>query len=189
VILGAVLACSASLLYNVGQALDAREAPAAESLRPALLLRLVRRPRWLAGTGLNLLGWPLQALAVGLAPLAVVQPSLAFGLLALLAIGSRTPGVRVGRRDVGATLAIFAGVVVVAAVSGVASREPGTGVEPAVVLGALGRSWRSPRAAPSRGAGSRRSSSSTRYTAVAPARRCCGWRRRARPPASGCWPR
>ena len=64
VILGAVLACSASLLYNVGlalQALDAREAPAEESLRPALLLRLVRRPRWLAGTGLNLLGWPLQA--------------------------------------------------------------------------------------------------------------------------------
>ena len=44
------------------QALDAREAPAEESLRPALLLRLVRRPRWLAGTGLSgLLGWPLQA--------------------------------------------------------------------------------------------------------------------------------
>jgi hypothetical protein len=126
VILGAVLACSASLLYNVGlavQALDAREAPADESLRPALLLRLVRRPRRLAGTGLKLLGWPLQALALGLAPLAVVQPSLAFGLLALLAIGARTPGVRVGRRDVGATLAILAGVVVVAAVSGAASHD------------------------------------------------------------------
>lgn len=140
-ILGAVLACSASLLYNVGlalQALDAREAPGEESLRPALLVRLVRRPRWLAGTGLNLLGWPLQALALSLAPLAVVQPSLAFGLLALLAIGARTPGVRVGRRDVAATLAILAGVVVVAAVAGSASHEPGTRAELAVVLGALG---------------------------------------------------
>lgn len=43
-----------------------------------------------------------------------------------------------GRRDVGATLAILAGVVVVAAVSGAASHEPGTGVELAVVLGTLG---------------------------------------------------
>ena len=64
-IVGAVLACTASLLYNVGlalQALDARDAPAEERLRPALLRRLVRRPRWLAGTGLSgLLGWPLQA--------------------------------------------------------------------------------------------------------------------------------
>ena len=64
-IVGAVLACSASLLYNVGlalQALDARDAPAEERLRPALRRRLVRRPRWLAGSGLSgLLGWPLQA--------------------------------------------------------------------------------------------------------------------------------
>ena len=42
-----------------------------------------------------------------------------------------------GRRDVVATLAILAGVVVVAAVSGAASHEPGTGVELVVVLGTL----------------------------------------------------
>ena len=39
----------------------------------------VRRGRWMLGTGLSILGWPLQVIALLLAPLVVVQPALAAG--------------------------------------------------------------------------------------------------------------
>ena len=101
-------------MYNVAialQALEARNVPAEHGLRPSLLLRLVRRPRWLAGAALNFLGWPVQTVALLLAPLTVVQPCLAAGLLLLLAIATRVLHERVGRREVVAILAIVLGVV------------------------------------------------------------------------------
>src|SRR3954471_15682365 len=119
-LLGIVAACTASSLYNVGlavQALDAREAPDDEGLRPTLLVRLVRRRRWLLGTGLNLVGWPLHAAALLLAPLTVVQPSLAFGLVLLLVVGSRHLGERVGARELAAIASILTGVVLLGAVA------------------------------------------------------------------------
>ena len=84
--------------------------PVDHGLRTSLIARLLRRPRWLAGTALGLLGWPLQAVALLLAPLTVVQPGLAFGLILLLAVGARTLREPVGARDVAAVVAIVAGV-------------------------------------------------------------------------------
>jgi drug/metabolite transporter (DMT)-like permease len=120
VVLGALAACAASSMYNLGvalQAIEAREVPPDRSLRPTLVARLARRPRWLAGTALGVLGWPLQAAALLLAPLTVVQPALAFGLTLLLVLGVRTLGEHVGTRDVAAVLAIVAGVGGLAAVA------------------------------------------------------------------------
>src|SRR5580765_6248828 len=104
-LLGTGAACAASSLYNAGlalQALDAREAPGEEGLRLSLLGRLVRRRRWLVGTALNVLGWPLQTVALVFAPLALVQPALAFGLVLLLGIAAHQLGERVGTREVAA---------------------------------------------------------------------------------------
>jgi drug/metabolite transporter (DMT)-like permease len=140
VILGIGAACGASSLYNVGlalQALDAREAPAAEGLRPTLLARLVRRRRWLLGTGLNLLGWPLQAGALLLAPLTVVQPALAFGLILLLVIGTRHLDEHVGAREALAVLAICAGVALLALVAPEASTRHASSGAVAAVLGGV----------------------------------------------------
>jgi hypothetical protein len=112
-ILGILAAIAAATLYSLGfslQALDAREAPAEEHLRPALALRLLRRVRWLSGTGLSMLGWPLQVLALGLAPLVVVQPALALGLPVLMVMGQRILGERAGRREHLAVAAIIVGV-------------------------------------------------------------------------------
>ena len=86
-VLGIAAAIGASSLYSLGialQAMDAKQAPADDHLRVALVWGLVRRARWLTGTGLSILGWPLQVVALMLAPLVVVQPALAFGLLVLM---------------------------------------------------------------------------------------------------------
>jgi drug/metabolite transporter (DMT)-like permease len=113
-VLGIGAAVGASTLYSVGialQALDAREAPHDEHLRLALVAGLLRRARWLLGTGLSILGWPLQVVALLLAPLVVVQPALAMGLLVLLLIAERMLGERAGRYEYMAMSAIVLGVI------------------------------------------------------------------------------
>jgi hypothetical protein len=113
-ILGIAAAVAASTLYSLGvalQAMDAKRAPHGQHLRVALARNLVRRARWLAGTGLSILGWPLQVLALLLAPLVVVQPTLAAGLLVLLLAGQRMLGEHAGRREHLAVAAIVLGVL------------------------------------------------------------------------------
>jgi hypothetical protein len=113
-VLGIGAAVGASSLYSLGialQALDAREAPPEEHLRVALVAGLLRRARWQLGTGLSILGWPLQVVALLLAPLVVVQPALAVGLLVLLLLGERMLGEHAGRSEHVAMLAIVLGVL------------------------------------------------------------------------------
>src|SRR5882757_2358888 len=113
-VLGIGAAVGASTLYSLGialQAMDAKESPQQEHLRLALVWRLVRRARWLKGTGLSILGWPLQVVALLLAPLVVVQPMLAAGLLVLLYFGRRMLGEHAGRREHIAVCAIVLGMV------------------------------------------------------------------------------
>lgn len=115
--LGIAAAVGASLLYNTSialQALEAREVPGEHALRPSLLGRLVRNRRWLGATGLGLLGWPLEIAALLLAPLTVVQPCLASGLILLLWLGARKLGEAPGLREALAVAAIVAGVAGVA---------------------------------------------------------------------------
>jgi hypothetical protein len=116
-ILGIVAAVAASTLYSLGvalQAMDAKRTPHAEHLHPALALNLLRRARWLAGTGLSMLGWPLQVVALLLVSLVVVQPTMAIGLLVLLFFGQRMLDERAGQREYLAMCAIVLGVVGVA---------------------------------------------------------------------------
>lgn len=113
-VLGILAAVGASTFYSLGialQALDAKEAPPEEHLRLALAWRLARRARWLAGTGLSILGWPLQIVALMLAPLVVVQPALAAGLLVLMLLAERLLGEHAGRYEHIAVWAIVVGMV------------------------------------------------------------------------------
>lgn len=116
-ILGLLAAVGASSLYSIGvafQAMDAKEAPSHIHLRLALASRLIRGRRWLFGTGLSMLGWPLQVIALALAPLVVVQPTLAAGLLVLMVAGERMLGERAGRNEHIAMGAIVIGVAGIA---------------------------------------------------------------------------
>jgi drug/metabolite transporter (DMT)-like permease len=113
-VLGILVAAGASTFYSLGialQAMDAKAAPHEEHLRLALAWGLVRSKRWLLGTGLSILGFPLQVVALLLAPLAVVQPALAAGLLVLMVVGEHMLGERPGRYEYAAVLAIVIGVI------------------------------------------------------------------------------
>ncbi len=119
-LLGIAAAAAASTLYSLGiavQALDARETDVADGLRVKLLGVLLRRRRWVAGTGMTVLGWPLQLLALSFAPLVVVQPALAAGLIALLLVAQGMLGEAAGRREILAVGAIVAGVAGMAIVA------------------------------------------------------------------------
>jgi drug/metabolite transporter (DMT)-like permease len=115
--LGIVAAIGASLLYNTSialQALEARQVGGRHSLKPSLIGKLLRNRRWLGATLLGLAGWPLEIVALLLAPLTVVQPCLVSGLILLLWLGSTKLGESPGRREMIAVAAIVAGVIGVA---------------------------------------------------------------------------
>jgi drug/metabolite transporter (DMT)-like permease len=114
-VIGVVLACLASCLFNAAiaiQALEARKVPQQYGLRLTLLRRLISRPRWLGGTALGVLALPIQTAALFFAPLTVVQPCDAAGLILLLYLGTRMLGERVGPREVAAVAAIVVGIVI-----------------------------------------------------------------------------
>jgi drug/metabolite transporter (DMT)-like permease len=116
-VLGIICAIGASALYNTSialQALEAREVGQEHALRASLIGRLIRNPRWLVATLIGLLGWPLEIAALLMAPLTVVQPCLASGLVLLLWLGVTRLGERPGRREYGAVAAIVLGVLGIA---------------------------------------------------------------------------
>ena len=115
--LGFVLALAAACCYETGyalQAVEARRAPANRALSPSLVAYLVSRPVWVGATALSLVGWPLQIAALTEAPLTLVQPTLALGLLLLLVLGVRILGEHVGTREIVAVAMVIASVGVFA---------------------------------------------------------------------------
>ncbi len=115
--LGFGFALAAACCYETGyalQAIEARKAPAEKALKPSLMGHLLTRPLWVGATLLSLLGWPLQILALAHAPLTLVQPTLALGLVLLLVLGVRILGEHVGPREMAAVALIIASVGVFA---------------------------------------------------------------------------
>jgi drug/metabolite transporter (DMT)-like permease len=110
---GVAAAALAAVCFNAAvvlYAVESRTVSADHGLRLSLVTRLARRPRWLAAVALDAGGWPFQLVALSLAPLTVVQPTLSIGLLFLLVVGARRLGEHVGRLEVIAAVAVIAGV-------------------------------------------------------------------------------
>lgn len=86
------LALATALLYaisNVLELLEAEQVPEEYAMRPALVIRLVKQPRWLLGLLSDFGGYICHAAALGLATVVFVEPILATGILMSLFIGSR----------------------------------------------------------------------------------------------------
>jgi Magnesium transporter NIPA len=109
----ALAASVANAFAVVFQAAEDRRTPRSQAGRFSLLTSLARRPRWLAGTALMVLAWPLQILALGLAPITVVQPTLSASQLVLLVVARFKLRERVGRFEAFGALAIVTGVTAV----------------------------------------------------------------------------
>ncbi len=116
--IGLVAAVLAAACYESGyvlQALEARAAPPEHGLRPSLLWRLAARRRWLAGTALSVVGAALQIFALAHAPVTLVQPVLALGLVGLLLLAHQVLAERIGGVELAGAAAVIAGVVLVGA--------------------------------------------------------------------------
>src|SRR5215471_3431703 len=74
--------------------------------------RLARRPAWLAGLAAVVAGFVLQAAALGLGRLVVIEPVLASGLLFALVLAARRDRRRLRRAEWAAALAVSAGLAV-----------------------------------------------------------------------------
>lgn len=139
-LLGIICAVTASLLFNAGiamQALEARDTPKSRSLRLSLLALLLRRPLWVLGLALGLLGVLPQLVALRTAPFIVVQPLLAVGLLLLLAVGSRVLGEPITWMEWTAVVAILLGVFLVAVAAPPHSEQHRGGAAVVAVMTAL----------------------------------------------------
>jgi hypothetical protein len=137
--LGALIAVLSAVLFAVGAVLQHEAAEGATSETGLRLRRLVTRPKWVIGQLSTASGTGLQVAALALAPVAVVQPVLAVGLVVALAIRAvRQRAVPLKAELLGAALttgglAVF--LVAAKPAVGVQTHEPSTlGVLIAVVV-------------------------------------------------------
>jgi drug/metabolite transporter (DMT)-like permease len=127
VILTVVLALGAGLCYAIAAVVQQRVAaqqPSELSLSLRLIVQLARRPLWLAGIGVDILAYLMEAAALGVGSVVVVGPLLASGLLFALPFASFRTGRRVTRREMIPAVMVTAGLalyVVVGAPGGNAS--------------------------------------------------------------------
>ena len=107
------LALVAALLFALGTVLQQKEAQEVsdeDAKKAGFLLRLARRPVWLAGMAADGVGYAAQAAALGIGRIVVVQPLLATTVVFALPFGARILGQPIRRRDVLAALAVTAGL-------------------------------------------------------------------------------
>jgi drug/metabolite transporter (DMT)-like permease len=151
VALGALAAAAASSCYETSyalQALEARRVPLRPTLQLSLLGRLARRPLWLGAIALAALGWPLQLLALSLAPLTLVQPIIALGVVLLLVLAALILHERIGAREVVGCAGIVLGVAGIAWAAPERSSSHAGPPAVALALGFLGVFVAAPYVAP-----------------------------------------
>jgi drug/metabolite transporter (DMT)-like permease len=113
--LAVLLALGAALTYAAASVLQQREAEAHAGTQGGgvrLMLRLVRRPVWLAGLASDSVGYVLQALALGVGELLVVQPVITSGILFALPAGAWWSGRKLSRADFGWACVLAVGLTV-----------------------------------------------------------------------------
>jgi|ERR1700728_2295458 len=108
-----VLSIASAAAYGLAAVLQHQAAirePPGLSMRAGLLIRLVRRPRWLVGNSLDGVGYLLQFLALRRGSLTLVEPILILSLVVALPVSAWLDHQRVSASAWASTTAIVAGV-------------------------------------------------------------------------------
>ena len=111
--LAVVCALAGAAAYAVGSVMQQQAASRLQSsvaVDPAVLLHLARKRRWLASLVAVLSGYALQAAALGLGRLVVVEPVFPAGLLFALMLSARAEGRRLRHSEWTAAVAAVAGM-------------------------------------------------------------------------------
>lgn len=106
-------ALAAAVLFgaaNVAQMRATRRVGGSSTFNGGLLLRLLHDRLWLAGFGASAVGWLLQAVALYLAPVVLVQPLIVAELLFALPLAALVAGARLGRREWTGALLVAGGL-------------------------------------------------------------------------------
>ncbi|MDX6280058.1 MAG: hypothetical protein QOH03_1129, partial [Kribbellaceae bacterium] len=110
---GLLCALAAALAYGLASVMQSMAATATpgggDGVDPRLLVRVIGQWRFMAGIGLDLLGFGFQLAALQVLPLFVVQAALAASL-AVTAVAARFLGVRLGGREWAAVGAVCVGL-------------------------------------------------------------------------------
>jgi drug/metabolite transporter (DMT)-like permease len=134
---GETLAVIAAVAFAVGNVLQQKgtlEVPAGED-DPRFLIQILRRPTWLAGGILQMVGWVLQAMALDRSPLMVVQSLTALSLVIALPVGARVTGQVLSLRVWAGAFAMVLGIVLFLSVG---SPSAGTSNPPAAAWWSAG---------------------------------------------------
>jgi hypothetical protein len=116
-VVAALLAAFCFAVAALVQQTVARAAGADEVMHPRLLLDLARRPRWLAGIGLDAMSFLILALALAFGPLALVQPLASLDVLFALPLIARLQGRRLAMGDGIGAVTVAGGIVIFLAVA------------------------------------------------------------------------
>jgi hypothetical protein len=111
-VIAALLAAFCFAVAALVQQTVARATGADEAMHPRLLLDLARRPRWLAGIGLDVLAFFTLALALAFGPLALVQPLASLDVLFALPLIARRQGRRLTLQDRAGAVTVAGGIVI-----------------------------------------------------------------------------
>jgi drug/metabolite transporter (DMT)-like permease len=101
--LAVLLALLAAFLFAVGTVMMQKgtlQMPEGESEKPGFLLKLIRKPIWVAGIVIDFLGYGAQAAALSVGRIVVVQPLLVTTVVFALPLGVKFTGQKVGKREV-----------------------------------------------------------------------------------------
>lgn len=131
--LAILLAFAAAVSFAVANVVQQRIAarlPSVSGFDAAVLLRLARRPLWLAGMALVVVAFALQATALGLGRLVVIEPVLASSLLVALVLAARADRHRMRPAEWAASVATFAGLACFLVTAQPAGGQQIAGTEP-----------------------------------------------------------
>ncbi|MFB7466329.1 hypothetical protein ACFCZ1_23045 [Streptomyces sp. NPDC056224] len=123
-----ICALGAAVCFGTASVLQAMASRAVEpgtgsGVDPALMMRAVRQWRYLAGLGLDAVGFVLQIIALRHIPIYVVGAALAASLAVTAVVAARLMRVRLSRTEWGAVGVVCAGLLML----GLASGEEGSG--------------------------------------------------------------